>query len=255
MLDLIFTCIRANFIVLDDTEYCKYALFQNTILSKVAQLSSTYHRQNQAFKNIPKPKEVFLGQRIERKYSKQINAFIDIPASDKFMYISLIENMKYLCQNTNFQKNIFKINSTRNDCLLTDISDGNFMKNNILHNQKDVTLQIQLYTDDFEPVNGMGYKTGIHKITAFYYIIRNLPSYLNSELKNIHLLGLAYAQDIKKYGFNVVLRQFVNEMELLESKLIEIDFLYDQIYLRGSLVAVSADNLGANSLLGFVESL
>lgn len=77
----------------------------------------------------------------------------------------------------------------------------------------------------------MGYKTGIHKTTAFYYIIRNLPSCLNSELKNIHLLGLAYAQDIKKYGFNAVLRIFVNEMKSLENKGIEINFLFYQIYV------------------------
>lgn len=93
----------------------------------------------------------------------------------------------------------------------------------------------------------MGYKTNIHKI-------RNLPPHQNSKLKNIHLLGLAYVQDVKKYGFNKILQNFVAELKLLEHDGLEIDFITGQSAFRGGLVAISGDNLGANGLMGFVES-
>lgn len=100
----------------------------------------------------------------------------------------------------------------------------------------------------------MGYKANIHKTTAMYYIIRNILPVDNSYLKNIHLLGLAYSVDVKKYGYNAILHSFVTELKLLERDGIDINFIEGQSKLKGSLVAISADNLGANSLMGFVES-
>lgn len=87
-----------------------------------------------------------------------------------------------------------------------------------------------------------------------YYIIRNILQFHNSNLKNIHLLGLAYTQDVKKYGYNVILHSFDSELNVLERDGFEIDLIAGQPALKGSLVAISADNLGANSLMGFVES-
>lgn len=222
-------------------------------MGTVKDLSTTYRRRQIAFNNIPEPKEIVLGQRVERKFDKKLNTYIETPTVDTFMYISLIDNLKYLCSNRAYQKLLLNTNS--NDCdILSDISDGSFIKNSDLHSSGEVTLKIQLYIDDFEPVNGMGYKTNIHKTTAMYYIIRNIGPMHNSKLKNIHLLGFAFSADVRKYGYDKILHSFVTEVKLLERDGFQVDFLNGQSVLKGGLVAISADNLGANSLLGFVES-
>ena len=38
-----------------------------------------------------------------------------------------------------------------------------------------------------------------------------------SKIDNIFLLAIAYTEDIKKFGFDVIFEHFVNEMQNLES--------------------------------------
>lgn len=68
------------------------------------------------------------------------------------------------------------------------------------------------------------------------------------------MLALVFAQDVKQYGYNTILQNLVSKLQTLENEGIKVNFLKDQDHIRGSLVAISADNLGANGLLGMVES-
>lgn len=204
--------------------YNSFIKYQNEILRAVKDFSTTYRRRKITFNNVPEPKEIVLGQRIERKFDKNLNTYMETPTLDKFIYLSLIDNLKYLCSNLDFQNLLLKSKSNYYD-ILSDISDGSFIKKNALHSSGNMTLKIQLYIDDFEPVNGMGYKTNIHKTTAMYYIIRNIGPIHNSNLKNIHLLGFAYSADAKKYGYDKILRCFVTELKELDRDGFQIDFL------------------------------
>ena len=169
-------------------------------------------------------------------------------------YISLIETLKYLCSLESFKEHIAFPKHNFANAVLSDITDGSFIKSNPFHNTSQITFKIQIYIDEFEPVNGMGYKIGIHKTSAIYFIIRNLPPFLNSKLKNIHLLSLLYAPDIKKYGYSTILSKLVSDLKFLETEGIDVDFLKSPKNIKGSLAALSVDNLGANGLLGMVES-
>ncbi|XP_048042264.1 uncharacterized protein LOC125265811 isoform X1 [Megalobrama amblycephala] len=133
-----------------------------------------------------------------------------------------------------------------------DFCDGSYYKNHPLFSKQPNALQIQLYYDDFESANPLGSKQGIHKIGAIYFILRNFPPKMNSNLMNIHLLSLFHAQDVKKYGFDAILRPLVEDLKVLESSGIHVPFSKEPLF--GTIALVTGDNLGMHTLLGFMES-
>ena len=68
-------------------------------------------------------------------------------------------------------------------------------------------------------------------------------------MSNIFLLASAYSVDIKKYGFEPILRPFVKEMSELES--VHGMKLHTGFSVRGCLAMVVADTLAAHQILGF----
>lgn len=108
------------------------------------------------------------------------------------------------------------------------ISDGSSIKNSEFHSFAELTLKVQMYIDDFEPVNGMGFKSNKHKAMAIYYIIRNIEPKLNSQLTNIHLLAICFFSRCKKYGWDKILHSLVSEIKYLESEGTKVDFIEQQ---------------------------
>lgn len=113
-------------------------------------------------------------------------------------------------------------------------------------------LQLQIFYDDFEIANPLGSKAGIHKVGALYFTIRNLPFQYNSKCENIHLISLFLCKDLKNehVNFNHVLHPLVNDIRALENVGVKVD----SAFLKGTLVAIAHDNLGANTCIGFVAS-
>lgn len=54
---------------------------------------------------------------------------------------------------------------------------------------------VELYYDDFEVANPLGAKKTIYMLGAFYYTIKNLPNYFNSNTANVHLLAIGIKSD------------------------------------------------------------
>lgn len=96
-----------------------------------------------------------------------------------------------------------------------DFCDGSYFKSHPLFLSNKFALQIQLYYDDFECVNPLGSKKGMHKVGCLYFILRNLPPRVNSALLNIHLVSLFHAQDAKKYGIDEILKPLVKDLKIL----------------------------------------
>ncbi|XP_035987597.1 uncharacterized protein LOC118560568 [Fundulus heteroclitus] len=84
------------------------------------------------------------------------------------------------------------------------------------------------------------------------FILRNLPTKLNSVLMNIHLVSLFHVEDLKKYGFGPVLQPLLNDLKFLETEGIKVPF--SDTPLKGSIVQVTGDNLALHGLFGMVES-
>jgi len=127
--------------------------------------------------------------------------------------------------------------------------DSNSFKSNKLYSEFPNSIQLQIFYDDFETVNPLGSKRGVHKIGALYFILRNFPDF-NTQLSNIHLLGLFYTEDAKKYGVNNVLRHIVPDIQILETVGIKVQ----GVQILGTVCSIVHDNLGGNTLLGFMES-
>lgn len=127
---------------------------------------------------------------------------------------------------------------------------GSTYRNNIFFKNNKNALQIQIFYDDFEVLNPLGSKTKIHKIGAIYFTIRNLPTEILSSLNNIHLLALFYVADItQEIPFKKILKPIIKDLQLLEIEGIVVD----KEIIKGTLVSLSYDNLGANTILGFVQ--
>lgn len=104
--------------------------------------------------------------------------------------------------------------------LFTDLKDGSYFKNHPLYSTKKYAFQIQLYYDDFEPVNALGSKRGIHKIGCLYLVVRNL----------LHLVSLFHVQDQQKYGFDAILRPFINDVKKLDSHGLDLPCFDEPVY-------------------------
>lgn len=109
---------------------------------------------------------------------------------------------------------------------------------------------MQLYYYDFETTNPLGSETGIHKLGAIYLTLRNLPPHVNSHLENIHLLALFYVSDLKEFGFDEIWKPIIRDIRTLETEGINVATKH----VQGSIINLSFDNLGGNTLLGLVES-
>lgn len=138
------------------------------------------------------------------------------------------------------------------DSIYQDFCCGNNSKKFEIFYSK-YTLQIQLGIDDFEPCNALKSKAGNHKMCGIYFQLRNIPEYCRSKLSNIFLVALVKTQDVKdsKKLYDDVFNCIVNDLKILETNGIVV---CSNINLKGALVNISCDNLGANSVFGLTES-
>ncbi len=129
-------------------------------------------------------------------------------------------------------------------------SDGTIIMNSEFYKQYPSALKIILYFDEYEAVNPLGSKTGRHKLGALYMTLANLPFHVNSKLKAIQLVAKFNCKFLKsgKLTLNDILKPVFEDV----SKLEEGVYLNNEL-LHGSIFTISADNLGGNSIFGFVE--
>jgi hypothetical protein len=114
---------------------------------------------------------------------------------------------------------------------------------------------LHFYVDGFEITNPLGSHTGIHKLESLYMVVQNFPGELQSKLSSIFLVTLWYAQDVKTYGYDKIFEPAVTSLRQLKSEFgATVNIAGQEILVTATLVFVSADNLGFNSLFGFSES-
>lgn len=113
-------------------------------------------------------------------------------------------------------------------------------------------VQLDLAIDDFEICDPLSSKSNIHKITAVYLTIKNIPSKFRSKLNNIFLVCLCNADDLKtkKTDINNIWELVVREIKFLEETGIVLDNGFN---LKATLISLCADNLGANMSLCLAE--
>lgn len=115
-----------------------------------------------------------------------------------------------------------------------------------------LVLPVFVYCDDTEPLNAIGAHSGEYKICGTYLKIPCLPDHLQSLLSFIILAMFHFSDDHKRYGNSRIFGQLIDELNLLQNIGFQINHsMYKRVVLIPALVL--GDNLGLNSVLGFVE--
>lgn len=91
-----------------------------------------------------------------------------------------------------------------------------------------------------------------HKLCAIYWVIVNLPVKYRSSLSSIYLALLCKSVDVKTFGYKRIVEPLLRDLQLLENQGVYISRLGTSV--RGTVLYVSSDNLGARSFAGFQES-
>lgn len=140
------------------------------------------------------------------------------------------------------------------DGKLRDFCDAaNYQNNNIFQSHLP-TLEIQLYTDDFTIANPLGNKAKTLKLGAFYFILGNLSPQYKSKLYVIQLAIICKSIHIKKYGFSKVMEPLIQDLIILEKDGVTVKVNATTYNFKGTVSYMSADNLAAHGVGGFIES-
>lgn len=117
-----------------------------------------------------------------------------------------------------------------------------------------IVLPLFGYFDDLELGNAMGAHAGINQVGAVYVWIPCLPPWFASKLGSIIYSDIFHSKDRKIHGNQAVFRFFIEDLENLYKKGIQItiDGIDYQIYFITSLIL--GDNLGINGICGFTCS-
>ena len=141
-----------------------------------------------------------------------------------------------------------------NGTLLT-YGDGDIRCNDPFWLNNPISLPLQLYVDEVELCNPIGSKRGKHKLTAFYYMLGNIPQQFRSQLRFINLALLIKHQYVKKanYDYSVFLDPLLQDLITLQSDGINISRGASVFNIKGKVISISADNLSAHALAGLQQ--
>lgn len=130
--------------------------------------------------------------------------------------------------------------------------DGSNCKENNQLKGEEFTISVGLYTDEFEVSNPLKTSKKKHKMNAVYWVLANLPPKYRSTLHSIQLDLLCKASDVKEYGFAKNFHPLIQDLVYLEKNAKYVK--KPGACIKGTVLYVAADNLGAHSLAGFFES-
>lgn len=170
-----------------------------------------------------------------------------------FYYIHLFETLKNLLQHKDVQS---ELSMSRNeDNLIKDFCDGSVFRNHTLFSGDPKALQIIAYFDELEVTNPIGSYVHTHKLGCLFFSLGNIRPQYRSSLKSIFLLAVAKSQDIDRYGIDLFLRPFVEDLKRLYIDGLTVTIGHTTQTYHGALLAFLADTLAAHLLGGFKGSM
>ncbi|XP_065672248.1 uncharacterized protein LOC124815486 isoform X2 [Hydra vulgaris] len=157
-----------------------------------------------------KPESVLFGQSFECHNGK------DRLMYDSFQYVSIEATLRSLLLDNDFCSLLFKAPTQNFD--LAEFYDANLYASHSLFADKNKkSVMIQLFYDGMGTTNPLRGQSTLFNIGVFYYTFKNLPNNLNSCFSNVHLLALCYSEDLKYFGFDLVLNKFKAEITKLQN--------------------------------------
>lgn len=227
------------------------------ILNKLKEVS-TLRKLKKQIESKPlfvEPEETAVGLKWKKpKVNKQTNIPDHKLVQATFQYVPILKTLNALFSDEVFRSYYIKYNQDeKHKCkegVYRDFCCGSTCQSKEVFNDP-LSIQLQLGIDDFDVCCPLKSKAGVHKVCATYVQIRNLPSEYKSKLNNIYLVALcttAYLKP-KDKSYNHIAERIVKEIRILENDGIECD----KRIIRGSIINIACDNLGANGVFGFTE--
>lgn len=250
----------ANFGSIQHKESAKGNLYavQNYVTSKLRQYDSDGKREKELAKcemYVPP-----IEKAIALKWQTKVNVKSGLPdhkmTQSTYQYIEILSTLKSLFRQPAFKKmyfeNCLKPDHNCQSNIYRNFCCSSVCRNSDLYKDDKTAIRIQLGIDDFDPCDAMKSKSVVHKLSAVYFTVGNIPDECLSKHDNMHLVALCEVSNHKQRdaSFDDILALIVKEIKELETNGIEVDGQR----LHGSIVHITCDNLGANSVLGFVES-
>lgn len=167
-----------------------------------------------------------------------------------YHYVSIKESLAALISHCTVQDHMAKPVHSRED-VLTDFKDGKNFISNPLFQESPGAIQIILFQDAFELVNPLGSAKKKHKILAVYFTICNLPAVYRSSIAQMQLVLLCKEIDFKQFAANTVFRKLMQELSDIETSGVSTP---SGKRLKGTVVAITGDNLGSHCIGGFAEN-
>lgn len=235
--------VNWNSTVLDEIVDCvvkEYPLYKNTSREILAPLSSAKLRHSFIKECVP------LVEPVEHEFGYNCAG-----RRGTFVYVPILSVIQQHLKRQDIFDKVFESTSPTLDSF-SSFTDGTLHKS---HNHEDNhQIHITLYSDDWEPVNPLGTSRKKHKINGIYWTFSTLDYRHRSCLHVLSLACMAKSVDISdpSFGWSKYMEPLLRDLKLLEDCGVYIESLGCSV--KGSITAVVADNLGAHTLGGFVES-
>lgn len=194
------------------------------------------------------------------KWKANIDTTTQIPhhhlVQDRFIYIPILAQLKSLFLDEHFSKIYFEHNNkirTFTDGTYRSYTSGSNYRDSELFKFCPDAIQIQLAYDDCQFACPVKTRTANYKLSCFYFQIKNMPSQYLSRNDSIYVVAICNNLSLKQEftSLNNVLELVVSEISTLEKEGIDVG---NNINLRGTLINMANDNLGANAVYGLPES-
>lgn len=182
-----------------------------------------------------------------------VEYILDAKEGKTFQYVPILQSLSQILKNSDIQEKVLKsVRNCGSSCQYSSFRDGSHFKENKFLSGEELRLSLLLYSDDFEVCNPLGTSRKKHKVTGVYWVLADIPSVLRSTLSSIYLTVLCKADDVKKFGYPRVLEPLLSDLKSFEEDGLFVPCLGKII--KGTIFSVIADNLGAHSVGGFIES-
>ena len=135
-----------------------------------------------------------------------------------------------------------------------DFIVGALFSNHEIFSSDAQAPQIILYYDDCDLCNSAGSCVTKHKIAFFYFTLGNFRHEVHSKVDAIFLLAVVKTSHVKKYGFDEVLKPFLNDLKKLEDGYF-FTVNNRSIPITGAVSVFCGDTPASNLAGGFKEGV
>ena len=167
-------------------------------------------------------------------------------------FIPLLKMVEMLIELPQIQRFIQKDHMSSSE-IMKDVCDGHYIKSHELKDGSEIFLQFVMSYDDLELQNPLR-SNKTHKLGMFYFTLLNIPPQYRSQLQNIFLLTVAKTKDLKHFGLDQILHDFLPSLKLLRDEGVFMVINGERIHVRGDLIFSVCDTPAAAFLGGFKES-